>query len=75
MKGDLAEGRLAAGPGTGGEQVSAIGIPLDLPSAAAKTRERQTFHTDSADIVALLCLREARSGGLSALVSSATLYG
>jgi len=39
-----------------------------------QTRERQTFHTDSADIVALLCLREARAGGLSALVSSTTLY-
>jgi hypothetical protein len=39
-----------------------------------QTRERQTFHTDSADIVALLCLREARAGGLSALVSSSTLY-
>jgi hypothetical protein len=39
-----------------------------------QTRERQTFHTDSADIVALLCLQEARAGGLSALVSSATLY-
>lgn len=39
-----------------------------------QTRERQTFHTDSADIVALLCLQEARAGGLSALVSSVTLY-
>jgi phosphate starvation-inducible PhoH-like protein len=39
-----------------------------------QTRERQTFHTDSADFVALLCLQEAREGGLSALVSSATLY-
>jgi hypothetical protein len=39
-----------------------------------QTHERQTFHTDSADVVALLCLHEARSGGLSALVSSATLY-
>lgn len=43
VKGDLAEGRLAAGPGAAGEQVSAIGIPLDLPSAAAKTRERQSW--------------------------------
>jgi hypothetical protein len=39
-----------------------------------QTRERQTFHTDSADFVALLCLNEARAGGLSALVSSHTLY-
>jgi hypothetical protein len=39
-----------------------------------QTRERQTFHTDSADLVGLLCLQTARAGGLSALVSSTTLY-
>jgi hypothetical protein len=39
-----------------------------------QTRERQTFHTDSADLVGLLCLQAARAGGLSALVSSTTLY-
>jgi hypothetical protein len=39
-----------------------------------QTRERQTFHTDSADLVGLLCLHTARAGGLSALVSSTTLY-
>ena len=39
-----------------------------------QTHERQTFHTDSCDIVGLLCLHPAKSGGLSALVSSATLY-
>lgn len=39
-----------------------------------QTTERQMFHTDTCDIVALLCLQEARSGGLSSLVSSMTLY-
>lgn len=39
-----------------------------------QTRERQTFHTDSADLVGLLCLQTAQRGGLSALVSSTTLY-
>ncbi len=39
-----------------------------------QTHDRQTFHTDSADIVGLLCLQPARRGGLSALVSSTTLY-
>jgi hypothetical protein len=39
-----------------------------------QTHDRQTFHTDSADIVGLLCLQTARRGGLSALVSSTTLY-
>jgi hypothetical protein len=39
-----------------------------------QTHERQTFHTDSADLVGLLCLQAARRGGASALVSSITLY-
>jgi hypothetical protein len=39
-----------------------------------QTNARQTFHTDSCDIVALLCLTTARSGGLSALVSSTTIF-
>lgn len=39
-----------------------------------QTTERQTFHTDSCDIVALLCLKNARSGGDSALVSSMRIY-
>ena len=39
-----------------------------------QTHERQTFHTDSCDVVGLLCLREARSGGDSLLVSSTTIF-
>ncbi|WP_207479309.1 TauD/TfdA family dioxygenase [Arenibaculum pallidiluteum] len=39
-----------------------------------QTRERQTFHTDSCDVVGLLCLKTARAGGLSALVSSVTIF-
>ncbi len=39
-----------------------------------QTRERQTFHTDSCDVVALLCLAEARRGGDSLLVSSTTIF-
>ncbi len=39
-----------------------------------QTAERQTFHTDSCDIVGLLCLQAARKGGQSALVSSTTLF-
>jgi hypothetical protein len=39
-----------------------------------QTNQRQTFHTDSADVVALLCLKTAQSGGLSALVSSSTIF-
>jgi hypothetical protein len=35
-----------------------------------QTSERQTYHTDSCDVVALLCLATAKRGGLSTLVSS-----
>ncbi len=52
-------------------------LGLDLKDESVRvyqTRERQTFHTDSCDIVSLLCLKTARRGGLSALVSSVTVY-
>lgn len=39
-----------------------------------QTRERQTHHTDSCDVVSLLCLQTAKSGGLSSLVSSTTIF-
>src|SRR5690606_24862665 len=40
MHGDLAEGRDARGPGASPEQVRALGIPLDLPSAIQSAYER-----------------------------------
>lgn len=39
-----------------------------------QTAERQRFHIDRADLVALLCLKRAKSGGASAIVSSMTLH-
>jgi hypothetical protein len=39
-----------------------------------QTRERQTHHTDSCDVVGLMCLQQAKSGGLSSLVSSTTIF-
>ena len=39
-----------------------------------QTRERQNYHTDSCDVVGLLCLHPAKFGGLSSLVSSVTIY-
>jgi len=39
-----------------------------------QTAERQTFHTDSCDVVALLCLKTAKSGGLSSVTSSMSIY-
>lgn len=52
-----------------------VGRDADDPVARIyQTRERQGFHTDSADLVGLLCLRPAREGGRSSLVSCATVH-
>jgi hypothetical protein len=47
---------------------------LDPNVRIYQTHERQTHHTDSCDVVGLLCLRPAKSGGLSSLVSSTTIF-
>jgi len=39
-----------------------------------QTNERQGYHTDSCDVVGLLCLKPAKAGGLSSLVSSVTIF-
>lgn len=39
-----------------------------------RTQKAIPFHTDTADIVCLLCLSNAKQGGLSRLVSSVTIY-
>ncbi len=46
----------------------------DVNARTYQTNERQYYHADSCDIVGLLCLRKAREGGLSTIVSSVTLY-
>ena len=52
-----------------------IGRDENDPSARIyQTNARQYFHADSCDIVALLCLRKARSGGESTIISSVTLF-
>jgi len=52
-----------------------LGYSSDDPNIRIyQTHERQTHHTDSCDIVGLLCLRTAKSGGLSSLVSSTTIF-
>jgi hypothetical protein len=51
------------------------GLSATNPNLRAyATAERQNFHIDRCDVVALLCLRRAKTGGLSALVSSMTLH-
>jgi len=39
-----------------------------------RTRAEQDFHTDGADVIGLLCLRGAKSGGESRIVSSVRVY-
>lgn len=55
--------------------VKDLGRSFDDPTARIyQTTHKQTFHTDSADIVALLCLKTAKAGGASRIVSSIFLY-
>ncbi|MEE9336002.1 MAG: TauD/TfdA family dioxygenase [Granulosicoccaceae bacterium] len=52
-----------------------IGADANDPNSRIyQTNERQTFHTDSADVVALMCLNTAQNGGDSLLVSAETIY-
>jgi hypothetical protein len=52
-----------------------LGRSSDDPNTRIyQTRERQTHHTDSCDVVGLLSLHAAKSGGLSNLVSSTTIF-
>lgn len=46
----------------------------DPTSRIYQTSKRQSFHTDSTDVVGLLCLRDAREGGKSLLVSALSIY-
>ncbi|WP_164658559.1 TauD/TfdA family dioxygenase [Tropicibacter sp. Alg240-R139] len=48
--------------------------PNDPTARIYQTSARQSFHTDSADVVGLLCLRDAKEGGDSLLVSAETIY-
>jgi hypothetical protein len=55
--------------------VKDLGLSSQDPSVRIyQTRERQNYHTDSCDVVGLLCLHPAKSGGLSSLVSSVTMF-
>lgn len=52
-----------------------LGVSSNDPNTRIyQTNERQTFHTDSADVVGLLCLKTAKSGGLSLLVSASAIF-
>jgi hypothetical protein len=46
----------------------------DPTSRGYQTREAMDYHCDQASIVGLVCIREARSGGMSKLASSISVY-
>jgi len=51
------------------------GVPRTEPGVRFyRTRQRQDFHTDGSDIVGLLCLESAQSGGESRIASSLAVY-
>lgn len=55
--------------------VKDLGLDYHHPeSRGYQTSARLPFHTDYADLVALMCLRTARSGGLSSITSSVSVY-
>ncbi len=46
----------------------------DIDVRGYETRAHLPFHTDGCDIVGLLCLRRAKAGGLSSVVSAVTIH-
>ncbi|MFN0301346.1 MAG: TauD/TfdA family dioxygenase [Burkholderiales bacterium] len=55
--------------------VKDLGLDITDPNVRYyQTRRKLEFHTDSVDIVGLLCLKTAKSGGESFIASSMTLY-
>ena len=55
-------------------QVMNVGDPKDKNTRVYQTNRYLPYHTDPSDVVGLLCLRKARSGGLSSLVSVHAVY-
>jgi hypothetical protein len=46
----------------------------DARARGPNTRNRLSFHTDRCDVIAFMCLRQAKSGGENDIVSSVALY-
>lgn len=55
-------------------KVMAVADPNDKNSRVYQTNLYLPYHTDPSDVVGLLCLRKAKTGGLSSLVSVASIY-
>lgn len=55
-------------------EVMNVGDPHSKHTRVYETNRYLPYHSDPSDVVGLLCLRRAREGGLSSLVSVATLF-
>lgn len=52
-----------------------LGFDPTLPTARGyQSANKLNFHTDPTDLVGLMCLRKAKSGGLSSIVSAGTVF-
>ena len=51
-----------------------MGDPSDKRTRVYETSLYLPYHSDPSDVVGLLCVRKARSGGISSLVSVARIY-
>jgi hypothetical protein len=66
-------------PGAQNPQADLLGHVRDTGESPEEVRHYRTnvninFHADAADVVGLLCLQEAKTGGLSRIVSSVAVY-
>jgi hypothetical protein len=52
-----------------------LGVDPTLPTGRGyQSANKLNFHTDPTDLVGLLCLRKAKSGGLSSIVSAGSVF-
>lgn len=55
--------------------IATTDLTTDNPQAlGSRTTDKLNFHSDTSDVVALMCLRGAQSGGQSILISGASIY-
>ncbi|MGH2341217.1 TauD/TfdA family dioxygenase [Segnochrobactraceae bacterium EtOH-i3] len=55
-------------------KVTSVGDPKQMNTRVYETNAYLPYHSDLSDVVGLLSIRKAKAGGLSSLVSSATVY-
>ena len=55
-------------------EVAAVGDPQDIRTRVYQTNLYLPYHSDPSDVVGLLCVRKAKQGGVSSLVSVARIY-